>query len=60
MTVNLVTVQSKSSMPGQLLPHHATALEAARAMAPSGWSIELDAGKPAQITSSRCLLRVAA
>ena len=59
-TVNLVVVRSKSSMPGQLLPHLATALEAARALAPSGWSIELDAGKPAQITSSCCLLRAAA
>ena len=60
MTVNLVNLRTDSSMSGQLLPHLATSLEAARALAPSGWQIELDAGKPARVTSSVLLLRVAA
>jgi len=56
MTVNLVSLRSKSSLSGQLLPHLATALEAARALAPAGWQIELDAGELARITSSSFLL----
>ena len=55
MTVNIVTVRSESSMPAQLLPHLATALEAARALAPAGWQVELVAGELARTTSSGCL-----
>ncbi len=51
-TVNEVYVRSKSSLAGQLLPHLATALEAARLLAPAGWQIYLDAGELARITSS--------
>ncbi len=60
MTFNLVNLDSESSMFGQLLPHLAIALEAARALAPSGWQIELNACKLAWVISSVFLLRVVA
>ena len=56
MTVNIVHLRSESSLSGHLLPHLATALESARALAPAGWQIELDAGELARITSSGFLL----
>ena len=43
-----VHIKIRASLPAQLLPHLATALKAAAALAPSGWQLQLDAGEKTQ------------
>ena len=45
-----VRVKIRATLPAQLLPHLATALKAAAALAPSGWHLRLDAGEKTRAT----------
>ncbi len=46
-----VWIGSRAVSLAQLMPHLATALKAASALAPSGWQLQLDAGEKARTTN---------
>ena len=51
MSFRSFCIKIQAVLPAQLMPHVATALRAAAAVAPSGWQLELDAGEKTQATN---------
>ena len=50
MAFPIVCIKIEAVLPAQLMPHLATVLKAAAALAPSGWQLRLDAGEKIRAT----------